>query len=144
MLETAQVRALSTPREIESSFAVMKQLRPHLEAETYVPTIERQMKAGYRLAAVVVGERVEAVAGYRFGESLSWRAFMYVDDLVTSETARSRGHGKLLLDWLMAEAREHGCGELHLDSGVQRFGAHRFYLRERMDIIAHHFRIALD
>ena len=28
---------------------------------------------------------------------------------------------------------------LHLDSGVQRFGAHRFYLASRMDIIAHHF-----
>jgi hypothetical protein len=44
---------------------------------------------------------------------------------------------------LVAEARAAGCGELHLDSGVQRFAAHRFYLRERMEIMAHHFRLKL-
>ncbi|MGX1791676.1 hypothetical protein ACWIDW_01820 [Microbacterium sp. NPDC055312] len=31
------------------------------------------------------------------------------------------------------------CRQLDLDSGVQRFDAHRFYLRERMNIDAHHF-----
>jgi hypothetical protein len=30
-----------------------------------------------------------------------------------------------------------------LDSGVQRFGAHRFYLRRRMDITSHHFALDL-
>jgi hypothetical protein len=30
-----------------------------------------------------------------------------------------------------------------LDSGVQRFGAHRFYLRRRMNITSHHFAIDL-
>jgi GNAT superfamily N-acetyltransferase len=101
------------------------------------------MQGGYRLVAVVASGRVEAVAGYRFGESLAWDSYLYVDDLVTDERARSKGHGKLLLDWLKREAAARGCRDLHLDSGVQRFEAHRFYLRERMDITSHHFRIGL-
>ena len=53
-------------------------------------------------------------------------------------------HEQRLMDWLVGRAREQGCDELHLDSGVQRYGAHRFYLRYGMDITSHHFRIALS
>ena len=143
MSHATEVRVLSDAGDIGASFDVMKQLRPHLERDTYVSTVQRLMRGGYQLAAVVVSGRVEAVAGYRFGESLAWDAYLYVDDLVTDERARSKGHGKLLLDWLKREATAHGCRDLHLDSGVQRCAAHRFYLRERMDITSHHFRIGL-
>ncbi len=33
--------------------------------------------------------------------------------------------------------------QLTLDSGVQRFAAHRLYLRQRMDITSHHFTMNL-
>ena len=57
---------------------------------------------------------------------------LYVDDLVTDETQRSQGVGKLLLDGLTEEARTRGCQTIDLDSGTQRTDAHRFYFRERM------------
>jgi GNAT superfamily N-acetyltransferase len=115
-----------------------------LKAAEYVATVQRMMKDGFRLAAVLEGGTVRAVAGYRFAESLAWGRYLYVDDLVTDEAVRSRGDGRLLLDWLVKEATRAGCRELHLDSGVQRHGAHRFYLRERMDIVAYHFKLDLS
>jgi GNAT superfamily N-acetyltransferase len=66
-----------------------------------------------------------------------------VDDLVTRESSRSKGYGQRLFKWLLSEAKSRDCDQLHLDSGVQRFGAHRFYLAGRMDIIAHHFAMKL-
>ena len=69
---------------------------------------------------------------------------MYVDDLVTDDAERSQGWGGRLLDWLIETAREAGCQQFHLDSGVQRFGAHRFYLMKRMQITCHHFALNLD
>jgi hypothetical protein len=51
--------------------------------------------------------------------------------------------GGALFDWLVQLAREHECRELHLDSGVQRFDAHRFYLGKRMHITSHHFALKL-
>jgi hypothetical protein len=42
------------------------------------------------------------------------------------------------------EARREGCRALHLDSGVQRFAAHRFYLGKRMEITSRHFGLALQ
>lgn len=66
---------------------------------------------------------------------------LYVDDLVTDDTVRSKGYGKAMLDWLLSQARSEHCDTLELDSGVQRFDAHRFYLVHRMAIVSHHFRM---
>ena len=54
------------------------------------------------------------------------------------------GYGKTLLDLLTERAREADCQALELDSGVQRFDAHRFYLTNRMIISSHHFRLSLQ
>ena len=86
---------------------------------------------------------VRAVAGFRMLESLYAGRFCYVDDLVTDATGRSLGYGGVLFDWLVATARAEGCGRLELDSGVQRFAAHRFYLTKRMRISSHHFSLEL-
>jgi GNAT superfamily N-acetyltransferase len=142
--EQPVVKSLSGRDEIEGTFAVMRELRPHLVAASYVDTIERMMVGGFRLAAVQVAGEVVAVAGYRLIENLASGPHVYVDDLVTTDTGRSRGYGKLLLDWLKGAARAAGCQSLFLDSGVHRHGAHRFYLRERMDIAAYHFRVSLE
>jgi hypothetical protein len=47
------------------------------------------------------------------------------------------------MDWLKREAKEHGCVQLQLDSGVQREQTHRFYFREGLTINCYHFRIDL-
>ena len=60
-----------------------------------------------------------------------------------AQAGRSSGYGRALFDWLVARARKENCDQLHLDSGVQRFGAHRFYLERRMIIASHHFSIKL-
>ncbi len=133
------------PAAIARCHATMRELRPHWEDEAaFVAQVRRQQAQGYRLAFVQVDGEVRAVAGYRFIENLYDGKVLYVDDLVSRAADRSRGYGGRLIDWLAATAREAGCEKLTLDSGVQRFGAHRFYLRKGMDIVSHHFRMTLD
>ena len=124
-------------------FRVMRQLRPHLTEADFVERIAAQRRRGYQLLAAVVNGRPAALAGFRVSENLAWGRFVYVDDLVTDEECRSRGYGGLLLDWLVDYCRDNGLVELHLDSGVQRFAAHRFYLQKRMEISCHHFALKL-
>ena len=68
---------------------------------------------------------------------------LYVDDLVTRDSDRSHGYGAALFDWMVEYAREQGCEYVTLDSGVQRFAAHRFYLKRGMDITSHHFQLKI-
>jgi GNAT superfamily N-acetyltransferase len=97
----------------------------------------------YSLAFLEIEGEVKSVAGFRFGSNLAWGKYLYVDDLVTKSSVRSQGFGDALFDWLVEHAKQHGCVHLHLDSGVQRFGAHAFYLRKKMIISSHHFALAL-
>ena len=125
--------------EIASCYAVMRELRPHIAEESFVPRVRSQQKYGYMLVYVQEASAPVAVAGFRVGQSLSWGRFLYVDDLVTLPGHRSRGHGAALLTWLANFAAEQGCEQLHLDSGVQRKDAHRFYEREGLELIGYHF-----
>ncbi len=130
-------------QEIISTFHVIRQLRAHLDEDEYLEKIKRMRRSGYRLAAATEGGEVRCVAGFRIVEFLAYGKFLYVDDLVTAEDARSEGHGKRMLDWLTNIAQEEGCGSLQLDSGVQRHGAHRFYFRQGMKISSYHFSKSL-
>jgi N-acetylglutamate synthase-like GNAT family acetyltransferase len=136
-VEIAEAR---TDAEIAACHPVVVQLRPHLSSlDEFIARVRGQMGEGYHLAALRRDGKVMAVAGYRFARNLAWGRFMYVDDLVTACEARDAGAGSRLMEWLIAEARAAGCEQFHLDSGVQRFAAHGFYLKHRLAITSHHF-----
>ena len=129
--------------QIQRCFPVLAELRTHLIANEFIERVRRQQKEGYQLAFVEDEGAVKAVAGFRISEYLCWGKILYVDDLVTTACDRSKGYGQQLFDWLLARAQGEGCAEFHLDSGVEKFGAHRFYLRNRMSISSHHFSLKL-
>jgi len=133
----------NTRKEFQGCYPVIAQLRPHLNEAEFLKRVEAQTPGGYRIAFVEHEGRPVSVAGFRIMHSLSWGKFLYVDDLVTDEHERSKGFGQQLLAWLVQHAKEAKCDEFHLDSGVQRFGAHRFYLASGMDITCHHFAMTL-
>ena len=134
-----RVHLAESDADIAACFPVMAQLRPHVPEGEFVARVRRQMADGYRLAMLREGDAVQAVAGFRVSENLAWGRFLYVDDLVAAAAQRSRGCGRALLAWLHEECRRQGCAQLHLDSGVARKDAHRFYLRERLDLAGYHF-----
>jgi GNAT superfamily N-acetyltransferase len=137
------IRLATTDDEVQRCVPVMQQLRTHLREQDFLATIRRQEAGGFRLAFLEDDGHVRAVAGFRVMDNLFSGRVLYIDDLVTDEAARSRGHGAALLAWLVEQARSADCRSLELDSGVQRFDAHRFYLTNRMAISAHHFRLVL-
>lgn len=138
-----KISVAQTNADISRCFPVMQQLRPHLVEADFIVTVHRMRSEGFHLACLEEDGVVRAVAGYRYNEKLFSGRNLYVDDLVTDASHRSRGHGARLLAWLSAEARAHDCVQLELDSGVQRLDAHRFYFRERMYVSAFHFVISL-
>jgi GNAT superfamily N-acetyltransferase len=137
------IRLAESDDEIAACFPVMRELRPQLEEAAFVTRVRAQQASGYLLAYAADGSGPVAAAGFRLGESLAWGRHLYVDDLVTLPNRRSQGFGKALLAWLKDYAAEHGCGQLHLDSGVQRKAAHRFYEREGMEAAALHFGVRI-
>ena len=133
-----------TDADIRDCWPVVAQLRPHLKEKDFVGIVRRQFAEGYQLVFIRRKRKVVAMTGFRVLNNLIWGRFCYVDDIVTDEQTRSQGLGRQLMEWLCEFARAASCLRLELDSGVQRFAAHRFYLRNQMWISCHHFSLELN
>lgn len=138
------IRVLGGEDELRAIWPLVSQLRPEFDEARFLAQIQRQIAQGCRVTVLFDdGGAPRAFACWRVMEMLAVGLHVYVDDLVTDQTVRSRGYGKAMLDWLKAEARRLGCARLQLDSGTHRQDAHAFYLREGLRIEAFHFGIAL-
>jgi GNAT superfamily N-acetyltransferase len=136
------VRIAETDADLARIADVLLELRSTFNRDTLIAQIGQQRQTGYQIAYVESDGEVLCVAGFVVGMKLAWGKHIYVDDLVTADRHRSKGAGAQMIEWLKSYALQLGCNQLHLDSGVQRFAAHRFYLREGFNIGSHHFSIA--
>ena len=127
------------PRLETEVLPVLTELRPHLTAESFASIYAEGYPQGLRFTGLYDEGRCVAVAGWRVIATTFDGRKLYVDDLVTASSLRSKGFGAALLQELARRAVEAGCNVLDLDSGVQRLDAHAFYFREGMRINAHHF-----
>lgn len=125
------LRHAETDTELRACFPAMRELRPHLEsADALVDRVARMREQSYRLLAVWQGEEAIALAGYRLQENLVYGRFLYVDDLVTLQSARGGRWGARLIEETTRIARAQGCVKLVLDTGLSNALAQRFYFRQ--------------
>jgi GNAT superfamily N-acetyltransferase len=136
----SSVRLAETDADIRRCFAVMQQLRPALGEDEFVARVRRyQGEQNWRLIYLEQDGAVAAVSGFRILDCLATGKTIYVDDLVTAESGRSKGHGETLMAWMEQCARDEGCESFALDSGTQRTRAHKFYFRLGLPIVSFRF-----
>jgi len=132
------------PRLEADVLPVLRELRPRLTAESFAAVYEAGHQQGLRFTAAYSEDRCVGVAGWRLVSTTDTIKKLYVDDLVTTESQRSSGVGRVLLADLVERGRAADCHVLDLDSGVQRTATHRFYMREGLTITSFHFARRID
>ncbi len=140
----ATIKYLHTDDEILKCWDAAFALRPHLQKEHFLLQVHEQMQDdGYQMLGVIVEENgkevVAAFCGFRYMTKLSAGPFIYIDDLSTLPAYRGKGYGGMLLDFVHELAKKSGRKKVELDSGHQRFTAHRLYLNKGYNMTAHHF-----
>ena len=138
-----QIKEANTKEELIQCFEVMKELRPHHNIDSFIAALAQMKKEGYHLLYIENEGIAVCAAGYRITTTLYDGAIIDFDDFVTLAAARKKGYASLLFDHLVNIAKEKGIKTIHLNSAHHRHDAHRFYLDKKMNIIAHHFRIAV-
>lgn len=89
------ISELQSTNEILAAFPVMKQLRTHLDVESYLDlVVEAQDKDMYRLFALYDQGEITAVMGLKPMITLYYGRFVWVCDLVTDYHKRSNGDRK--------------------------------------------------
>lgn len=125
------IKEIATQLEIERAFPIMKELRSELSFQDYVAIYEQAKAAdSYTLVGAYEGGNCVALMGYRVLHDYVHGKHVYIDDLVTTESCRSKGVGSKLLSFAEAEAGRLGCSGLRLCTGIANEGGKKFYERE--------------
>jgi GNAT superfamily N-acetyltransferase len=100
---------------------------------------------GYELLVAIEGGKVVGTTvlailpGFAHGTS----PFAVVEYVVVDEKLRSRGIGKLLMEYVIARSKEADCYKIMLTSDIRRERAHKFYHSLGFEASAHGFRLYL-
>ncbi|MGG3466904.1 GNAT family N-acetyltransferase [Neobacillus pocheonensis] len=122
------IKELKNQHEWKEAFPVMKQLRTHLDEESYLELVQEAVQMeGYMMAALYENKKLVAVTGFMPMMTLYNGKFIWVCDLVTDSANRSKGYGEALLNYVHDWSKENGYKIVSLSSGLQRVDAHRFY-----------------
>lgn len=138
-----KIRELVPREEWLDAFPVMKQLRTHLDEETYLEYLEQMTADGYRLFGLFSNGELAALAGVDIVTNMYYGRHLWVFELVTDSDHRSRGFGERLFRYLREWAEMKGCEKIALSSGLQRDDAHRFY-EERVEMQRASYVFTLD
>ena len=134
-----EIQHVKTSSEIESCWAVVHALRPHLREENFVEQVQEMMKEGYKMICIMENKIACAFAGFRNMHMLYNGKTIYIDDLSTLPEYRGKGYAGMLLDYIHDMAKREGKTAVTLDSGYNRNDAHRLYLNKGYILASHHF-----
>lgn len=125
-----ELRKALTEAEIAATYPVIRELRQDLTLPDFISLVaEARRRDDYELVAAFEGAACVAAMGYRVLFDLVHGKHLYVDDLVVTESHRSRGLGARLLGHAEGEAQRRGCRSLRLCAGIENVGGRRFYER---------------
>ena len=134
-----EIKIAATDEEILKCWEVLKELRPHLTEESFLPMVKEMIAEGYTLAFIEDEGIAAAAIGFRYLQFLFVGKHFYIDDLSTLPAYRGKGLGSKLLDFVKDKAAAAGYTAITLDSGYQRNDAHKLYLNKGFTLSSHHF-----
>lgn len=138
-----QIKTAQTKEDYLKCFRVLQALRPHLTPQLLLELLPKMQAENYSLIFIEENNEAISACGFRYLTSLFDGRYIYIDDLSTLPEARGKGHAGKLFDYVVEKAKSEDLKAVHLDSGHQRYDAHRLYLNKGMRIVYHHFRLEL-
>ena len=128
-MPTEQIVELRSEGEFREAFATIRELHHELDEKKYMGLLAEMRPNGYRLFAVRNSGGIAGVVGMQVLTNLYYERHVYVYDLVTKASTRSKGYGQVLLAHVEDVARREGCKYIVLACGREREAAVRFYER---------------
>lgn len=121
------IKELAEETQWLEAYPVMNELRTNLDQDAYLGLLREMNAQGYKLLALYDEDRIVALAGVIVLTNFYFGKHVFVYDLVTKASERSKGHGETLLEYVHQYAKDNGCQTVALESGLARVDAHRFY-----------------
>lgn len=140
-----EIKFATTDAELLLCRDAILELRPHISADEYLDKAKLLLSEGAQMVYVLDNGTAPAVSVFRINYYFARGKNIYIDDLSTLHSALGKGYAGKLLDFITDYAKQHGCANIHLDSGygAERRDAHRLYLNKGYHLASHHFVLDL-
>ncbi|NBU92316.1 MAG: GNAT family N-acetyltransferase, partial [Flavobacteriia bacterium] len=111
-----EILELTTLEDMLGTYEVLTELYPSLSLEQYREELRFMIQHNYSQIAVLEQQVFVGVSGLWLGNKLWCGKYLEIDNIVVSEKTRSKGVGKMMVDFIEKKARELGCNMVALDS----------------------------
>ena len=124
-----KIKTAQTQSDLENMYPLLVELRPHLTYENFLDSYNNAHKNDqYELVGFYEDDNLIALIGYRVLYDFVRGRHLYIDDLITSVTVRSKGLGAKVLEFAEEKAHELNCtGGLRLCVGLENTRGIKFY-----------------
>jgi GNAT superfamily N-acetyltransferase len=139
-----KVIELTSVEEMMGTYEVLTELYPSLTQEEYANELAFMTQHNYTQVVVTENERCLGVSGVWIGNKLWCGKYLEIDNIIVSEKIRSKGVGKMIVDYLEEKAKTLGCNMMALDSYTTNFKAHKFFYNQGFSPKGFHFIHLLD
>jgi len=121
-----QIRELDL-KELPEAFEVLTQLRTDLSYDAFEDLVYEMRHKEYKMIGVYEGVELVTYCGVFIQTNLEYKRHLFVDDLVTYDTFRSRGYGDAMVEYLINYAKVAMCENIVLAGSIENESTHRFY-----------------
>lgn len=139
-----KIEHIFTKKELLKSYSLLTEVYPSLTLEEYSSELDIMLGNNYSQLIVIDEGQIIGLTGVWIGSKLWCGKYMELDNVVVSETYRSKGIGKLLFDEANKIASAEKVSMISLDSYTTNFKAHKFFYNEGFSPKGFHFVKLLD
>lgn len=133
-MNSFKIVPISGKMELEKVFPLIFELRPHLDLNNFINIYEQAHKQdSYKIYVVEQSENYIAAMGCRILYDFVHGKHLYIDDLVVTDMARSKGIGAILLEFAEKLAKEENCNKLRLCTGNENIRGKKFYIKNKWE-----------
>ena len=126
--------------EMDVILPLVQLLNPTLSPELLQSRLNEMKSQDFECAGVYEGEKLIAVAGLWLNTRFYSGKTLEPDNVVIHPDYRSKGVGKLLMDWIYAYASRLGCETVELNAYVTNERAHKFWFNQGFKVLGFHFQ----
>lgn len=119
---------------------LVSDLNPGLSEDLLKERLQEMSSQNYQCLIATEGDTVVGVCGFWITTRFYCGKQVEVDNVVVSESMRSKGLGKQMMQWIYDYGRSIGCKTCELNTYVTNSPSHKFYYNEGFAILGFHMQ----
>ncbi|MCM4154783.1 GNAT family N-acetyltransferase [Gramella sp. AN32] len=126
--------------DVHIIFPFLKKLaKSPLDEKILKERVEESMTQNYECFGVFLNEKLIGVFGLWFMTRHYVGKSCEIDHIIFDDAYRNKGFGKKMLDFIEDYTKEKGCNAMELNSYVENFPSHKFFMNSGMVARGFHF-----